>query len=87
MSEPTLEARVAALERTLTDVQRQLNALAGEPKPEPWWERVGHAPMTDEERKAFDEMVEYGRYFRKTGREAPPDWKPGDPIPEPDFDE
>lgn len=34
----------------------------------------------------FDDAIEYGRYFRISGHEAPPDWKPGDPIPEPDWE-
>ena len=39
------------------------------------------------DRPEFDDAIEFGRYFRLTGREAPPDWKPGDPIPEPDWEE
>lgn len=35
----------------------------------------------------FDDVVAHGKYFRATGRTAPPEWKPGDPIPEPEFDE
>ena len=45
-----------------------------------WWEQVGPAFNND---PVFEEMLAYGRYFRKTGQEPPPDWKPGDPIPEP----
>ena len=36
--------------------------------------------MTEEEERDWFAATEYGRYFRRTGREAPPDWKPGDPI-------
>ena len=80
MAEQSLEDRVAALERTVADLQRQ------QPAPRKWWEpRL--PPMTPEELVAFDEMVEYGKYFRRTGRDAPPDWKPGDPIPDPDPDD
>ena len=39
------------------------------------------------DRPEFDNAVEYGRYFRITGLEAPPDWKPGDPIPKPVYPE
>ena len=48
---------------------------------------VESLPSHKAQREAFDEMVEYGRYYRKTGTEPPPDWKPGDPIPEVEFDE
>lgn len=81
MTERTLEERVAALERALAELQ------AGLPAPkQKWWERIGR-PMSAEDIAAFEEAAAYGRYFRKTGREAPPDWKPGDPIPEPNYDE
>ena len=80
MAELTLEERVAALEQSVADLQR---TQAAAPPNGKWWEQVG-GPMRPELSEAFDRMVEYGRYFRKTGREAPPDWKPGDPIPEPD---
>ena len=79
MAELTLEQRVAALEQTVAELQQR----ASPPANGKWWEQIG-GPMRPELREAFDRMVEYGRYFRKTGREAPPDWKPGDPIPEPD---
>ena len=77
MAELTLEERVAALERDVEKLKATPHAAAN------WWEQVGGS-MRPELQEAFDRMVEYGRYFRKTGREAPPDWKPGDPIPEPD---
>jgi len=32
----------------------------------------------------FDELMAHGKYIRQTGHLPPPDWKPGDPIPEPD---
>lgn len=80
MAELTLEQRVAALEQTVASMQKQLPQSPASGK---WWEQIG-GPMRPELREAFDRMVEYGRYFRKTGREAPSDWKPGDPIPEPD---
>ena len=72
MAEPTLEDRVAALEQTVAEMQKQLPQVAANGK---WWEAIGK-PMRPELQEAFDRMVEYGRYFRKTGREAPPDWKP-----------
>jgi hypothetical protein len=88
MPESNLEDRVSKLERTLEDVKQQLDALGEVPNPKSrWWERIGNKPMTAEEQEAFDAMVEYGRYYRRTGKEPPPDWKPGDPIPEPEFEE
>ena len=75
MAELTLEQRVAALERSVAELKG--NAPPANAK---WWEQVG-GPMRPELCEAFDRMVEYGRYFRQTGREAPPDWKLGDPIP------
>lgn len=78
MAELTLEERVAALEKTVAELQRaQSIPPAANGK---WWEQVGPAFNND---PVFEEMLAYGRYFRKTGQEPPPDWKPGDPIPEP----
>jgi hypothetical protein len=51
-----------------------------------WWELPG-PPPSPELLEAMKEAEAYGRYWRVTGREAPPDWKPGDPIPEPNYDE
>jgi hypothetical protein len=87
MSEPTLEDRVTTLERVVAELLRQRSGPVTPPTTGKWWEQVGNPPMTEDEQTAFDEMLEYGRYFRKTGRDAPPDWKPGDPIPEPDYDQ
>lgn len=77
MSTEQLEQRVAALERTVVELQQKIDAGLQTGK---WWEQVGR-PLNGD--PLFEEMLAYGRYFRKTGREAPPDWKPGDPIPEP----
>jgi hypothetical protein len=83
MSVEQLEQRVAALEAVVADLRRKVDddadglpSVAGGRKP------LG-PPLEGEDLKAFEAMVEYGRYFRKTGRTAPPDWNPGDPIPEP----
>lgn len=79
MAEPTLEERVAALEHAVAELkQKQPAATLANGK---WWEQVGPAFNND---PVFEEMLAYGRYFRKTGQEPPPDWKPGDPIPEPE---
>jgi hypothetical protein len=76
MAEPTLEDRVAALEQAVAELR---GSPAKPPANGKWWEQVGPAFRND---PAFEEMLAYGRYFRKTGQEPPPDWKPGDPIPE-----
>ncbi len=83
MAEQTLEERVAALERSLAALQQQVGAPATKKN---WWEDIGRT-MDPEEEAAFKDALAYGRYFRKTGREAPPDWMPGDPIPESNYDD
>jgi hypothetical protein len=85
MSAEQLEQRLAAIERTLADVVQRLDALKGSAPPQSGWVPM-LPPMDSEEAKVFEEAMAYGRYYRKTGKDAPPDWKPGDPIPEPDPD-
>lgn len=80
MAEPTLEERVAALEQKVAALTGQ---NAAPPTGARWWEQIGPSFKND---PVFEEMLAYGRYFRKTGCEPPPDWKPGDPIPEPTED-
>lgn len=60
-----------------------------EPEAKPakkWWDREPIA-RTPEELMTFDEMTAYGKYYRLTGRDAPPDWVPGDPFPDPEYPE
>lgn len=89
MSLEQMEARLAAVERELADMKRQLSGVGQPVVPNPhstkWWERI--KPIPEHLLPAFDEAMAYGRYWRKTGKEAPPDWRPGDPIPEPEYDE
>lgn len=68
----------------MADLRGQVATLTGKPDPK-WWETIGR-DRTPEELQTFDEAMAYGRYFRITGKDPPPDWKPGDPIPEPDYD-
>ncbi len=75
MSQPTLEERVATLEAAVAELQRRM--------PVPLW-RQPPQPMTPELEQAAREAEAYGRYYRLTGKDPPPDWKPGDPIPEAD---
>jgi hypothetical protein len=76
MSQQSLEDRVAALEQAVTALQQH----ARKPR---WWERP-RPPLTPEELEDHLAMEAYGRYYRETGKDPPPGWKPGDPIPEPD---
>lgn len=48
-----------------------------------WWETLG-PPLSGEAAAALDDVAPHARYFRQTGEWPPADWKPGDPIPEPD---
>ncbi len=83
MSAEQLELRLAGIERTLADVQQKVNTLAGGPSPaSKWWEAV--PPASDEVRREWDAMAPYLAYIRQTGESPPKEWKPGDPIPEPD---
>ena len=65
----TLEQRLAALERTVADLQRQLGNGSAPPN---WIEKVSGVVRDDEE---FLEMLKLGRAFRDADR--PPD-EPGD---------
>jgi hypothetical protein len=76
MADLTLEQRVAALEQTVAELKAR-NPPAG-PR---WWEQMG-PPFNND--PVFEEMLAYGRYFRKTGQMPPDNWNPGDPIPETD---
>lgn len=79
MNNMTLEERVAALEQAVLELRAKQDAPRGILH---WLEN--QQPMSPELQRAHEEAEAYGRYFRRTGKEAPPDWKPGDPIPEPD---
>lgn len=77
MTNLTLEDRVAALERAVLELR------TNPPSSFASWVAT-QTPMTGPEERAFEDMLAFSEYFRTTGRDAPPDWKPGDPIPEPD---
>jgi hypothetical protein len=82
MSASTLERRVAILEGAVAVLEEQVKQVAV-PAKKGILSIVGS--MAD--MPGFDDVVAYGRYFRVTGKEAPPDWNPGDPIPEPEYEE
>ena len=79
MSEATLEARVASVERTLAELQRQVSHAARTPS-----KGILSIAGTMTDYPEFDELTAHGKYIRKTGQLPPSEWKPGDPIPEPD---
>lgn len=84
MSTEQLEQRLAEVEKRLADVQQKLDTLIGGPDPKSkWWENL--PPPTEEDRQAYEALAPYRAYIRQTGDLPPPGWKPGDPIPEPDF--
>lgn len=75
MDDLTLEQRVAKLEQAVAELK-----ASNRPAGSHWWELSGVQFHND---PVFEEMLAYGRYFRKTGQLPPVEWKPGDPIPEP----
>jgi hypothetical protein len=79
MAEPNLEERVAVLEKVVAELLRQ---QADQPSTQKWWEGIAGIMKDAPE---SEEMKAYGQYIRKTGQLPPDDWKPGDPIPDPDW--
>jgi hypothetical protein len=68
------------LEREVIELKAKVAELtAKQTKP---WSLLPAAGLGSDEEIA--EMQPYTDYFRQTGDLAPPFWKPGDPIPEPD---
>jgi hypothetical protein len=83
MTTEQLEQRLTAIERKLTEVEDTVKKLIAGPDPKSrWWERLPALP--EELREDWEEMQEVRKYIRQTGTTPPTDWKPGDPIPEPD---
>lgn len=83
MSNDVLEQRLAKIEQKLDTIMQRLDQRVLEPGKRGLLSAVGS--MADD--PGFEAAMAYGRYFRKTGKQAPPDWKPGDPIPEPECEE
>lgn len=61
-----LEPRVAALEATVEQLQRQLELVA--PDTNPWWEHIVGAFADD---PAFEEAMRLGREYRESLRPQP----------------
>jgi hypothetical protein len=77
MSEQTLEARVTAIEKALERIETRI-AQESAPEPKGLLSVAGSMKGFPE----FEEAMAYGKYVRRTGQLPPPDWNPGDPIPE-----
>ena len=86
MTNDVMQQKIESMELTLAEVQQKLAALESARTKPKWWDKVGRE-LTPEESATFDEAAAYGRYWRVTGELPPDDWKPGDPIPEPNWDE
>ena len=80
MAESTLEARLTAVEKSLVEIQRQLVNPPAHSAPKGILSIAG----TMADYPEFDELMAHAKYIRQTGQLPPPDWKPGDPILEPD---
>ena len=76
MSQISLEARVERVEKTLMDLQHQISARGSA-------QGVLALAGTMSDYPEFETVMEHAKYIRRTGELPPPDWKPGDPIPEP----
>ncbi len=84
MSNEQLEQRLAAVEKAVAEMQQKIDALANGAAQKRWQPPVLPTlpPMTPEEAERFEAVRQY---IRKTGNEPPPGWKPGDPIPDPEW--
>lgn len=76
MSASSLEERVARVEQSLADLQRQVSSGRSA--------SVLSLTGSMSDFPEFDDLTAHGRYVRKTGQLPPPGWKAGDPIPEPE---
>ena len=84
MTTDQLEQRLKGIEAAVTDIRDKLDQLISGPNPKSrWWEQLG-PPLSDDAAGLLDELAPRARYFRQTGEWPPPEWNPGDPIPEPE---
>lgn len=84
MSTDQLENRLTAIEASLVEVRQQLSQLSAGPNPSSKWWELRSSISEENINRMLDEMEPYSKYIRQTGESPPPNWKPGDPIPEPD---
>ncbi len=80
MTSEQIEMRFQQLEGVVADLLARLTAES----PSRPRGLAAMTPLPPDLHEAHKKMEAYGRYFRKTGTQPPPDWTPGDPIPEPD---
>jgi hypothetical protein len=73
----TIEQRMAILEGEVASMREEIRKLRPQPEKKGILSIAGSMADFPE----FEDVIAYGRYFRVTGKEAPPDWNPGDPIP------
>ena len=80
----TEETQVLDKEAELAEIRARLGLSPGSPDPRSrWWENLPPPlPRDTPEEEALHEAR--GKYIRQTGDLPPIDWKPGDPIPEPE---
>ena len=72
MTTEQLTEDVASLKQSVAELQRKFAEL--EPNPVKKWSKREPIAQTPEAQAMFDEMTAYGKYYRITGRDAPPDW-------------
>lgn len=85
MTTEELTKDIASIKESVATLQQQVQELGAKPRKK-WWDRESIA-TTSEELEMFDEMTAYGKYYRITGQDAPTEWRPGDPFPEPEYPE
>ena len=68
MSAHTIEARLSALEREMTQIKQSLQGKSG--PSEPWWERIAGAFEDD---PVYEQAMKLGRQYRESLRR----WGPG----------
>ena len=76
MVDLTLEERVAALEKAVEELKKPLWTRSN------WLDHLPRIQMSTEEWAEYEAIC---KYIRQTGDGPPPGWKPGDPIPEPEW--
>ena len=75
MTTEQLEQRLQIIESKVSQIVGRLDSVYGPNPKSKWWEKI--SPLSEEVQEAWNEADAYGRYYRKTGKDAPPNWKPG----------
>lgn len=82
MTTEQIEKRFSSIERSISELTGQMRSILGIDPQSRWWQSI--PPVTEEMQKSWNELTPYFQYIRQTGDSPPSDWKPGDPIPEPE---